>query len=209
MEEMIRKFVEVCSGSGYGYGSGSGDGSGDGYGSGYGYGSGDGYGYGYGSGSLFGAVLNSHKIHNIDGVATIIYSVHKDCAKGAIVNDDLTLTPCYVVKRGNTFAHGETLREAMAALNDKLFADMPVEERIKVFCEEFKPNTVYSNRLFYDWHNKLTGSCEMGRSQFAKEHDVDLDSGMTVEEFIKLTENAFGGEIIKMLKSYYCAEEKP
>lgn len=191
MKEMIQRFDEVCSGIGWGSGNGNESGNGIGW------------------GPLFGAVLNSHKIYNIDGVATIIYRVCKDCAKGAIVNDDLTLTPCYVVKRGNVFAHGETLRNAMAALNDKIFADMPVEERIKAFREEFKPNTIYSNRLFYDWHNKLTGSCEMGRTQFAKEHEVDLDSGMTVEAFIKLTENAYGGHVIQMLKPHYFEEDKP
>jgi len=169
----------------------------------------DGSGSGSGSGSgLVGTIINSNKVYDIDGVATIIYRVYKDCAKGAIVNDDLTLTPCYVVKRSNVFAHGATLRKAVAALNDKLFADMPVEERIKAFCEEFMPKIAYSNKTFYEWHNKLTGSCEMGRTQFAKEHNVDLEAVMTVEEFIKLTENAFGGKIIKMLKPYY-EEDKP
>ena len=40
----------------------------------------------------------------------------------------------------------------------------------------------------------------MGRQQFAKNHGVDLDGEMTVEDFIALTENAFGGEIIKRLE---------
>lgn len=192
MEEMIQKFVEVCCGYGYGNGNGSGDGSG--------YGSGDGF--------LFDTILNSQKIYNIDRIATVINRVYKDYAKGAIVNDDLTLTPCYIAKRGNIFAHGETLREAVKALNDKLFENMPVEDRVKAFCEKFKPDTAYSNVEFYEWHNKLTGSCEMGRNQFAKEHNVDLNASMTVREFIDLTESAFGGEIIKMLKPYY-EEDKP
>lgn len=50
-------------------------------------------------------------------------------AHGAILNGDLTLTPCYIVKQDNIFAHGETLREAMEALRDKLFEDMPEDER--------------------------------------------------------------------------------
>ena len=40
----------------------------------------------------------------------------------------------------------------------------------------------------------------MGRQQFAKDHGVDLDGEMTVEEFIKLTKNSFGGDIIKRLE---------
>lgn len=214
-------------GSGYGYGSGSGSGSdsGSGYGSGYGYGSGSGYvdgsghgygygyvsgsGNGYGSGSgygydgLIGAIINSFKIYNIDDIATIIYRVSGNCAKGAIVNDDLTLTPCYIIKSGNVFAHGSTLHKAREALDDKLFDNMPTEDRVKAFTEKFKPDTAYSNQLFFDWHHKLTGSCEMGRNQFAKEHGIDLNSEMTVNEFISLTENAYGRNIIKMLKPYY------
>lgn len=216
MEEMIRKFLEVCSGDGYGYGRGYGygygDGSGSGDGDGYGRGRGSGYGDGRGDGSgdLFGVVLNSHKIHNIDGVKTIIYSVHKDCAKGAIVNDDLTLTPCYIVKRQNFFAHGDTIHKAQEAINQKLLQNMPIEERIKAFREKFKSGiSYYPIKAFYEWHNTLTGSCEMGRNQFAKEHNVDLNSKMTVKEFILLTENAYGGDIIKMLKPYYFEEDKP
>ena len=40
----------------------------------------------------------------------------------------------------------------------------------------------------------------MGRRQFAKDNGVDLDGEMTVEDFIALTKNAFGGDIIKQLE---------
>lgn len=192
MEEMIRNFISVSYGYGYGYGSGYG----------YGYGSGSGY------GTLIGCVLNSHMIYDIDDVATIIYRVFGNYAKGAIVNDDMTLTPCYVAKHGSTFAHGETLREARQALEKKLLEDMPIEERIEAFREKFKPGKAYPTLEFYEWHNMLTGSCEMGRKQFAKEHGVNLDGEMTVEQFINLTENAYGGENIKMLKPYYLTKKE-
>ncbi|MCM1276035.1 MAG: hypothetical protein NC299_11850, partial [Lachnospiraceae bacterium] len=163
---------------------------------------------GDGSGSgLIGATINSMKIYGVDDVPTVIYRVYKDYAKGAVVNDDLTLTPCYIAKGGNRFAHGETLRKAVEALQDKLFENMPAEERVEAFCEEFKPRTAYTVREFYKWHNKLTGSCEMGRTQFAKEHNIDLDGEMTVEEFIKLTEHAYGGDVIQMLKPHYKIKE--
>lgn len=41
----------------------------------------------------------------------------------------------------------------------------------------------------------------MGRQQFAKDHGVDLEGEMTVEEFIALTQNAFGRKIIRRLES--------
>ena len=107
-------------GDGYGYGSGYGDGSG--YGSGYGYGDGhgngdgSGYGYGYGYGILN---YNGHKVYMIDSVPTLIYSVHSNYAKGAILKDDLTLQPCFIAKVGNSFAHAETLKKAFADATGK------------------------------------------------------------------------------------------
>ena len=40
----------------------------------------------------------------------------------------------------------------------------------------------------------------MGRQQFAKDHNVDLEGEMTVEEFITLTKDTFGGDIIRKLE---------
>ena len=189
------------SGSDSGYGSGSGNGYGSGYGNGYGSGSDSGYGSCYGSG--YGDGLNSingKKIYMVDGIATTISHIHGNTAKGTIVNSDLTETPCYIVKEGKYFAHGKTLAEANAALQEKLFNDMPIEERITAFWECHKKGIKYPTKDFFEWHHKLTGSCLIGRQQFAKDHGVDLEGEMTVEEFIALTKNAFGGDIIRKLE---------
>ena len=186
------------SGSGYGYGSGSGygngSGSGYGYGSGSGYGNGYGYGGGYGNGYgygyLFGTAINGYTVCDIDDTPTVIYRSHGNVAKGAIVNNDMTFTPCYIVKSGSKFAHGYTLREAENALQEKLFAELPVEKRIEAFIKEFSEDKPYSNRLFFEWHHKLTGSCLPGRDAFAKSRGLSLDDKMTVKEFIALTEDA-------------------
>ena len=186
-------------GSGSGDGYGDGDGSGDGYGSGSGDGSGDGYGDGYGSGIKS---FNGEPVYRIDGVNTLIHSVRGNTAHGAILNADLTLTPCYIVKQDNVFAHGETLREAMEALRDKLFEDMPEDERIAMFLRETDCGKTYPTQYFYDWHHRLTGSCDMGRKQFAYDHGVDLEHGMmTLAEFLELTKDAYGGDVIRKVIS--------
>ena len=197
-------------GYGYGNGFGDGDGSGFGYGDGSGFGDGDGsgygdgYGYGYGNGFGDGVKkVNNHDIYIVDDTPTIITALFNNYAKGYIVGNDLTLKPCYIAKNGDIFAHGKTLREAVTALQDKLFEDMPEEERIAAFIECHDYDGVYSNSDLYDWHHKLTGSCEMGRQQFAKDHGIDLDGKMSIKEFIKLTKNAYGGEIIKKLEKEY------
>ena len=171
----------------------------------YGSGSGSGYGYGDGSGSGSGYGIKSFKeerVYRIDGVNTLIRSVRGNTAHGAILNSDLTLTPCYIVKQDGFFAHGKTLREAMAALRDKLFEDMPEDERIDTFLRETGREKAYPTQYFYDWHHRLTGSCDMGRKQFAQDHGVDLEHGMmTLMEFLELTKGAYGGDVIRKVIS--------
>ena len=185
-------------GSGYGGGSGDGYGSGGGYGSGYGDGSGDGYGYGSGIASI-----NGYPVFPVDGVPTAFRSVHGNVARGWIVKTDMTMEPCFVVKSGNLFAHGGALREAMSALRDKLFEDMPEEERIKAFVDTHKPGVPIPNRELFDWHHRLTGSCLAGRNDFVERMGIDMDGSTTPEEFIRLTEHAYGGDVVRKLRAFY------
>ena len=223
--ESVKKFVAVSYGSGYGsdYGSGTcggydyGSGYGGSYGSGYGYdydygkgdGKGDGYGSGYGKGDGKGSGIGSgygiasydgRDVHLIDDVQTIITAVFGGAAKGYILETDLTLTPCYVAKSGNTFAHGNTLKEAIDALHEKLFDDMPEEDRISEFSKTHSPGVKYPAKDLFVWHNRLTGSCEAGRMSFVRSHDIDLENDtFTIEEFVSLCKDSYGGETIKKL----------
>jgi len=180
----------------YGYGYGDGDG--------YGYGDGDGYGYGYGYGIK---IINGETVYLVDGVQTLLRRVRGEIAKGAILKGDLSLEACFVVKQGNQFAHGKTLAKAMEALRDKLFEDMPEEDRIQAFIDEHTWGVEYPDSDFFDWHHRLTGSCEMGRRQFAAERGLEaLDGIRTVESFIELTRNAYGGDVIRRLADAYAAK---
>ena len=215
--DSVTRFLQVAAdnthyGGGYGSGDGCGDGcgggsgGGDGYGSGggngFGFGNGDGYGSGYGSGIGSSGIgrVNQAEIYDIDGIQTAIHHIRGNVAKGAILQSDLTFTPCYIVKNGNYFAHGETLEKANEALMTKVFNNLNIEDKIKAFNAEFNENTKYPNKMFYEWHNKLTGSCEMGRRQFAENHNIDIENGeMTVNEFLQLTKNTYGGEVIRQI----------
>ena len=201
-------------GSGYGYGDGygdgSGDGSGDGDGSGYGdgSGSGSGYGSGYGSGSGCGdgygdgiKTFNGDKVYIIDDIPTIIKHIHDNVAKGYILNDDFTLTKTFVAKENGKFAHGETLHDAFASLQEKLYDDSTEEERIEAFKKHFPDFTkkVSAKELFY-WHHVLTGSCKQGRLSFCINKGIDIEKdSFTIYEFIELTKESYNGDIIKKL----------
>ena len=211
--ESVKKFVAVSSGDGYGDGDGCGSGYGDGcgsgdgydYGDGSGYGSGSGYGdgCGCGSGDGYGYGIKSFDgkdICLIDNIQTVITAVFGNIAKGFVLNSDLTLTPCYVAKQGDIFAHGNTLKEAIDALHEKLFDDMPEEDRIAEFFKAHSPGVKYPAKDLFVWHNRLTGSCEAGRMSFVRSHDIDLENDtFTIEEFINLCKDSYGGETIKKL----------
>ena len=188
------------SGSGYGSGSGSGSGSGDGYGSGDGSGYGSGYGYGSGSGSGVKSI-NGNPIYVVDNIPTIFTNVKGNISKGFILQSDLSLTPCFIVKENNQFSHGNTLHEAFESLQEKLYDDSTEEERILKFKEHFSDfSKKYSAKDLFIWHHVLTGSCKAGREAFCTDKGIDVDNDrFTVYEFIELTKNSYGGDIIRRL----------
>lgn len=211
------------SGSGYGYSSGSGYGTGggfhgDGYGcgsgsgssssSGSGYGDGSGSGDGYGNGFCEGysgiSEINGYPINIIDNVLTVITNIKGNFAKGYIVGSDLSFSPCYIAKVGNSFAHGKTLKDAVKDATEKELEILPKEVKIDKFKQEFGSlDSLHKGRKYYDWHHILTSSCTMGRDKFCKEHSIDMDAEYTVRYFLELTKNSYGSEIIKQLiKSY-------
>ena len=218
---------------GYGYGSGYGygynDGSGfssvykykNGYGSIYGYGDGSGYGYGYGygdnsgSGSISGfgsddiKALNGNIVDYIDNVPTIITQVHNNIACGYIIKEDLTLESCFIAKVGNFFAHGKTLKEAVANAKAKRMEKTPIEEQIEKFIKVLSPlDSEHTGKELYDWDHVLTGRCEMGRDALCKIHNIDLTKMYSVRYFLDITEETYGGNVIKSIKEEYEKIEK-
>ena len=201
------------SGGGYGWGNGDGSGRGSGGGNGdgsdccyrwgYGDGNGDGYGWGFGDGSGV-KDINGNHVYIVDGIQTIIKSVRSNIAQGFVLQSDLTLKPCYIVKERNKFAHGDTLHDAFSALQEKLYDDSTEEERIEAFRKKFPEyDTPYPNRDLFAYHHVLTGSCRMGRESYCKDKGIDLDGSTTVREFIELTKGSYGGDVICKLPEVY------
>lgn len=190
------------SGSGGGYSYGFGSGSGNGYGNGYGNDNGNGNGYGNGCGGV--KEINGHAVYMIDNTRTIITSIHGNVAQGFILEHNTKLVPCYIVKDNNHFAHGKTLREAVTSLQEKLYDDSTEEERMRAFKQKFPSyDTKYSNQDLFVYHHVLTGSCRMGRELFANSRGISLSDKTTVREFVQLTKDAYGGDIIKKLPKAY------
>ena len=228
LEDKIREFSDIsngsCTGASAGKGNAIGRGFGGGYGichndhngtdgvcdgvdvgGGYGCGSGSPDGSGIGRGSVFGVKdINGNIVYIIDDIPTIITSVRNNIAKGFIVKNDLQFEPCYIVKENNEFAHGDTLKDAFMSLQEKLYDDSTEEERIEAFKKQFPEYDVkYNNRDLFVYHHVLTGSCRMGREAFLSNKGLSLDGKTSVREFVKLTQDAYGGDIIKKLPEAY------
>ena len=225
LESKIKEFLTTSDSfsggdsSGYGFEEGTGFGGGCSYGEGYNSGRGHGTGcnkepsygsvvtsgYGLGHSCGFGfKSINGNTIHIIDNMPTIITSIHNNAAKGFIVQTDLQLTPCYIVKDGDKFAHGYTLREAFNSLQEKLYDNSTEEERINTFKKKFpKYDAKYSNKDLFTYHHVLTGSCIMGRETFITNKGLSLDGKTSIREFVELTKDSYGGEIIKKLPIVY------
>lgn len=222
-----------AAGYGFGrYGLGSGFGAGSGLGVDYGYGRGSGVGKGRGDGTNYSDVadnnnnkgysdgsgcgwgddlgikdVNGNIVCIIDDIPTIITSVRNNIAKGFIVKNDLQFEPCYIVKENNHFAHGFTLKDAFMSLQEKLYDDSTEEERIEAFKKQFPEYDVkYDNMDLFVYHHVLTGSCRMGREAFMSNKGLSLDGKTSVREFVKLTQDAYGGDIIKKLPEAYGIE---
>ena len=80
--------------------------------------------FGHGNGNGYEVdEIQGYKIYIIDDTPTAIASVHGNIAQGFILQSDLQLKPCFIVKENNMFAHGETLRDAFTSLQEKLYDD--------------------------------------------------------------------------------------
>lgn len=230
MEKVIKKFLAVGYGDGCGVGSDNrydpdynggcgffgGDGSGRGNGSGHGNRNGAGYGNGsgYDSGGTSGEddgdgygikSYNGHEVYIIDNLQTIIYSIRGNIAKGATINEDLTITDCYIAKYEDYFAHGNTAKQAMLDAQAKAYQNKPIEERIDHVVGKYPDVDVpIEHSVLFSLHSFLTGSCLFGRQEFAKSHSLDPEHGtMTMREFISLTKDTFGGDNIRQLADAY------
>ena len=202
-------------GNEYGYGDGSGNGSGDGsgYGNGYGNGSGNGsgsgdgsgYGNGYGNGSGRGSEIKikqfkGRKVYYVDNIPCIFKSVHENYASVEVIDiNSLELKKAFIGKFENCFAHGKTIRDAIEDARSKYYQSLDFEGAKEKLLAEFKEKGKLTVKELYNWHGILTGSCRFGRTQFQTEHNLKDDDLLTLEEFVELTKNAFGGDRILSL----------
>ena len=164
--------------------------------------SGSGYGSGYGSGDGDGDKLEflSDSTYEIDGIFCRFELIHKEWAKVTVISKaDFSESLAFIAKYENCFAHGNTIREAMQDAMEKYFSKLCFEQVKERLIAEFKEKKSLTVAELYNWHGALTGSCRFGRSQFQREHGLKDEDTLSLEEFVELCGNVYGGEKIKKL----------
>ncbi len=205
-------FGDGCGyGDGYGGGSGSGFGDGEGYGGGFGSGFGGGGGFGEGYGGGFGSgeiwVLDNKQcyITDIDGIRTALYSakVKNNIAimKGFIFNRN-SLKSTFVCLQDGKSAHGDTLAESMQDLQDKILFSLDFEKIVIDLKSKYKLTDKILACELMSIHRAITGSCKQGCLGWAQQHNINLEyDKFTLVEFINLTKNAYGSDMIHKLSA--------
>ena len=139
----------------------------------------------------------------IDGVPTIIDLVRGNSyALGWIIKEDFSLEACFIAKVGGCFAHGETLKAARRAADEKYQESRPEEERIDEFVMAH-PDLDAEYPDLFSWHHILTGSCEMGRKAWCDARGLKPTDSITVRAFITGTVGHYGGGTIRKLAGRY------
>ena len=135
---------------------------------------------------------------------TAITGVFGNYAQGFTIKNNSIKVFCFIARVDNSFAHGETLRKAVEDASRKALQSKPIEERIHDTVKKYPdPLRLIPNSELFSLHNVLTGSCEFGRKRFCERHGISLDCSMTMDQFISLTINDFGGNNIKLLAEAY------
>ena len=136
---------------------------------------------------------------DVDGLKTTITNIQGNFAQGFVTVDGSN-SSCFIAKGSGLFAHGKTIKEAFKALQDKINQQLPLNKRLEVFKSKF-PNfqTKVKAQELYEWHFYLTGSCSFGRKLFMKEHNIKGDDMVSVQEFLEMSKDSYGGEVISLL----------
>ena len=101
----------------------------------------------------------------------------------------LDKTPSYVVKKGDTFSHGKTIKEAVEDL------------KYKISNRDFSEFEVWKNKLddkisiddAIAGYRVITGACEFGVKEFVK--SIKIPKTLTPNKVIELTKGQFGNEV--------------
>ena len=130
-----------------------------------------------------------------DNVLSIIKSKKKidDLTMFKVVNHGEKETS-FLIKRGDIYSHGETLKEAEDSLIYK------ISDRCTDEFKKYTLDTVISSEKAIQIYRKITGACEHGVRNFVSSL-VDAPKEISIKNLIELTKNNYGND---KFKSFFC-----
>lgn len=93
----------------------------------------------------------------------------------------------FVVKRGTTFSHGETIKQALEDLQYK------ISDRDTTEYKKWTLETQVTKAEMIAAYRKITGACSSGVKSFVESQGEKIKNKMTVAEVIALTRSSYGG----------------
>jgi hypothetical protein len=132
------------------------------------------------------------EIQNIDGSTMLIESRQKRdefevCRARYFGGGSLRkLKRCYVASRGDFYAHGETLKEAIEDVNFKYLQESQDISEVIERVRETQMVNLTDYRL-------ITGACRLGCKEFLKDKGLLDKTELPLNQVLELTANAYGG----------------
>ena len=132
-------------------------------------------------------IQSNHKITMIDGLATVIRSKKKrdefTIFQGSIFN---TKEKCFVAQRGDFFAHGKNLQQAIEDVNFKFLQE---NFDLNQIVHEIKSKQTISVSEF----RLITGACKMGCESFMKRNGL-TETEYPLNKALEILRGQFGWE---------------
>ena len=122
----------------------------------------------------------------IDCIISVIVNRHKNVLKVKNIGDeDIT----FIVKDGEMYAHGATIKEARESLLYK------ISNRDTSKYNNFTLDTKLTKKQAIEMYRVITGACEAGTRYFVEHNKIPRN--LTVAKVIEITENQYGNNKLK------------
>ena len=127
----------------------------------------------------------------------VIEKEHTNFAKVSVISKkDFSARPAFLAKFNNTIAHGETITEAMLEAKRKFMSNADFSEQKKLLLSLFEEKKRLTVKDLSEWHGAITGSCSFGRREFQSEHNLKDEDLLSLDEFVELVKDSYGGNKI-------------
>jgi len=121
------------------------------------------------------------RYRKIDGIFCEIIKKHKNVLKVKIKNEI-----SYIVKNGNLFSHGKTIKEAKESLIYK------ISNRDTSIYKNLKLDSILSFEESVKMYRIITGACEFGTKNFVL--SIKKKTKYSIREIIELTKGQWGNQ---------------